>query len=199
MAEKKDLRVTKSKQAIRKALLELIKEKGYANVTITDIANRAMINRKTFYMHYETKDDLYYELLNDIINTISKDKVLIRLSGLSNTEQRDLLTNTLTQIKENKDIINILMSDNTNLSFTEMLKQQLINDLILKTSKELECKNTLFTFELLSEAYFSIFILIIKWWINTDNISTDTVLDMILDFFSKKPLELLGLNFENNI
>ncbi|MCD7904620.1 MAG: TetR/AcrR family transcriptional regulator [Clostridiales bacterium] len=70
MANKTDLRVIKSEKAIRDAFLELIKEKGYANITITDISNRAMINRKTFYMHYDSKEALYDTLVNEFMKTL---------------------------------------------------------------------------------------------------------------------------------
>ena len=55
---KQDLRVIKTKMAIRHAFLELIEVNGYSKVNVTDIVEKAMINRNTFYLHYLDKEDL---------------------------------------------------------------------------------------------------------------------------------------------
>lgn len=63
--KKEDLRIIKTKQSIKESFIELVKEKGYNKVSVTDIVNKANINRNTFYFHYEDKEDLIKQLLND--------------------------------------------------------------------------------------------------------------------------------------
>jgi AcrR family transcriptional regulator len=63
--KKEDLRIIKTKQSIKDSFIELVKEKGYNKVSVTDIVNKANINRNTFYLHYEDKEDLIKQLLND--------------------------------------------------------------------------------------------------------------------------------------
>ena len=65
MDKKEDLRVIKTKQLIKDCFLELIEEKGYSKVTITDITKKAMINRNTFYLHYIDKEDLIDKIVLD--------------------------------------------------------------------------------------------------------------------------------------
>lgn len=43
----------RSKALIRKALLDLLEEKSFDKITITDVAKRADVNRGTFYLHYK--------------------------------------------------------------------------------------------------------------------------------------------------
>lgn len=198
MPRKTDLRVIKSKKAIKDAFLQLIKEKNYGNITITDIANKAMINRKTFYMHYETKENLYNEITDELLEEITPPIVYEGIHSLKGKDQRAAVTHLLLKIKENKDVFEILINDNTNQEFITKLKKKLINELFFRSHIDLTDKDTLFTFDLLSEAYFSLFKVIIQWWANTEGISTDYVIDMILEFFSKKPLELLGIDFDSN-
>lgn len=50
MDQKTDKRVIKTKHAIYKAFVELLNEKDINQITITDVAKRANINRKTFYI-----------------------------------------------------------------------------------------------------------------------------------------------------
>lgn len=62
MKNQDDPRVKRTKQLIQQAFAELIKEKGFDAVTIQDIAQRATINRTTFYAHYSDKYILLDEL-----------------------------------------------------------------------------------------------------------------------------------------
>ena len=62
---KQDLRVVKTKTLIKNSFLELIEEKGYSKVSVTDIVDKAMINRNTFYLHYLDKEDLINEMISE--------------------------------------------------------------------------------------------------------------------------------------
>jgi AcrR family transcriptional regulator len=53
-----DLRVRRTRKLLKSALIELTIEKGFAAVTVQDIADRAMVNRATFYRHCLDKYDL---------------------------------------------------------------------------------------------------------------------------------------------
>ena len=66
---KSDLRVIKTKRAIHTAFAELLTEKDMDDITVTDIASRAIINRKTFYNNYRGVYELVDELENEVIRT----------------------------------------------------------------------------------------------------------------------------------
>jgi AcrR family transcriptional regulator len=53
-----DPRVRRTQEYLREALIELVLEEGYQDITIKDLADRACVNRSTFYLHYQDKDDL---------------------------------------------------------------------------------------------------------------------------------------------
>ena len=56
---KSDRRVQRTRELLQKALMDLIGERGYDAITIQDIADRANIGRTTFYLHYNSKDELF--------------------------------------------------------------------------------------------------------------------------------------------
>lgn len=64
--KKEDLRVIKTKRAIRQAFEGMICEMDYEQITIKELVERAEINRKTFYLHYESIDALLEELQDEI-------------------------------------------------------------------------------------------------------------------------------------
>ncbi len=56
---KTDRRVERTRGLLQKALIELISERGYDAITIQDIVDRAKVGRTTFYLHYNSKDELF--------------------------------------------------------------------------------------------------------------------------------------------
>ncbi len=60
-----DRRVRRSRRQLAQALLDLIAEKGYEAITIQEIADRADLNRATFYLHFASKEDLLIAALRD--------------------------------------------------------------------------------------------------------------------------------------
>lgn len=57
-----DLRVKRTIESIRKSFEELICEKDYEKITVRELCDRAMINKKTFYNYYPSIDDLLAEM-----------------------------------------------------------------------------------------------------------------------------------------
>jgi len=64
-----DRRYVKTENAIQNAFLSLIVEKEYSQIRVTDIVNRANIGRKTFYLHYESKEDVLASIRNNLFQT----------------------------------------------------------------------------------------------------------------------------------
>lgn len=64
--KKNDLRVFKTKRAIKETFKILILEKNYEDITVKELTDRAEINKKTFYRYYASLDDLLLETQNEI-------------------------------------------------------------------------------------------------------------------------------------
>ena len=75
---KMDRRTRYTRQIIRDTLLELMGEKGFSHVTVTEVCKRAELNRGTFYLHYldlnDVLDDIFTELMSE--TTCALDHVL---------------------------------------------------------------------------------------------------------------------------
>ena len=65
---KSDRRVQRTRELLQKSLIELIDEQGYDGITIQDIADRANVARTTFYVHYNSKDDLFMSCHEAIVS-----------------------------------------------------------------------------------------------------------------------------------
>lgn len=67
---KVDRRVLKTQESLKKALIELMTEKSFDDITIRDLADRANVNRGTIYLHYLDKFDLLDRLIDEHINVL---------------------------------------------------------------------------------------------------------------------------------
>ena len=61
--ESLDRRQQRTRRLLKAALISLILERGYDDLTIQDITDRADVRRATFYLHYATKDELLAQVL----------------------------------------------------------------------------------------------------------------------------------------
>ena len=65
-SENEDRRVRKTKRVLKNALTELILEKGYEEVSVQEVIDRADVGRTSFYSHFRSKEDLLRQNLDDL-------------------------------------------------------------------------------------------------------------------------------------
>ncbi len=65
MTEKVDRRVLRSRRMLADALLALVTEKPFGEITVQDIADRADMNRATFYLHFHSREELLLSALTE--------------------------------------------------------------------------------------------------------------------------------------
>ena len=114
---------------MNEALILLLEKKEYSFITIKEICEKAGVNRSTFYLHYETMDDLLSETIEYIGKKIHKkfnNKVLDKRT-IKNSKLEDLYLVTpeyllpyLEFLRENKAIYKIAYSQ------PNVLKEQYI-------------------------------------------------------------------------
>ncbi|MGW8459804.1 TetR family transcriptional regulator [Bacillus atrophaeus] len=66
-----DPRVIRTRQLIKNAFVELLEEMDLQKITVNRLAERATINRVTFYLHYRDIPDMLEKMADDMIEDIS--------------------------------------------------------------------------------------------------------------------------------
>ena len=126
--KKDDLRIRKTKAAIKDALYQLAAEKNFQEISVMDIAQRAMINRSTFYLHYKDKDALLDALSQEVLEDMKPIAESISEESLRNCaktgEPFPHFTQILTYIRENPAFFQLILGSNKKASFYLELSQE---------------------------------------------------------------------------
>ena len=173
MEQKTDRRVIKTKHAIYKAFVELLNEKDVNQITITDIAKKANINRKTFYNYYSDA----YEVMEEIEN-LTVEAFINNMGTVEFTNMADFLTEIFIKFTEtvNKDLefFNLLFKTN-NRSFLIVKIVEALKEYVQKRieeSNELDMRR----FEVVSNFYLSgVLSVYMNWFMNNYDQSIEEI------------------------
>ena len=173
MEQKTDRRVIKTKHAIYKAFVELLNEKDVNQITITDIAKKANINRKTFYNYYSDA----YEVMEEIEN-LTVEAFINNMGTVEFTKMADFLTESFIKFTEtvNKDLefFNLLFKTN-NRSFLIVKIVEALKEYVQKRieeSNELDMRR----FEVVSNFYLSgVLSVYMNWFMNNYDQSIEEI------------------------
>lgn len=69
-SRKIDRRVMKTKNALFEAFDRLTREKDYGKISVSELAREADIDRKTFYLHYSSIEDMVDDRVTEIVENI---------------------------------------------------------------------------------------------------------------------------------
>lgn len=121
MKKEPDLRIRKTRVAIRNALFSLASEKSFDEISVMDISDRAMINRSTFYLHYKDKDTLLNAISGEILeemkpfaDTITRETVL---AFVEDGTPFPHLIQIMTYIKENPAFFQLVLHSSHKYTF----------------------------------------------------------------------------------
>ncbi len=110
---KADLRITKSETAIEHAFLELVEEKGFENIHIVDVANKAQVNRNTIYLRYGTKEDIISAIVEKLFEEqLSQlDREMVLKTRTSRKAIQNMFKSIFTVLSKEIDIYRIILTD----------------------------------------------------------------------------------------
>jgi len=102
--KKEDLRVRRTYKLLSQALMSLLLEKSFEEIFVTDICERAMVHRTTFYKHFEDKFHLLDFCVKELINTFEEETKVLKSSGTMKDYYMGLIRKSLMYMMDNKKL-----------------------------------------------------------------------------------------------
>ena len=108
-------RQNRTKDHLKLALIELIKEIGYHSVTVKNIVNRAAYNRSTFYTHYVDKIELVDDLMSTMLQGLEASVGTAYYPGqkLQTSKLNEPSFNIITYIYKNRHFFELINYEDT--------------------------------------------------------------------------------------
>lgn len=140
-----DLRVKKTKNAIINAFLVIRAKKPLERITVKELADKAMINKATFYLHYrdiyDLSETLENELFENVFNSIEHPDAVISAPDVFVKELLDGFT-------ANRTLIDIIFSNDRSNILVDRIESKLKSFIFEKNPqyKDVDEINVLLTY-----------------------------------------------------
>ena len=132
-----DRRITRSKRALRGALIALIEERGLDAITVNDLCERADLNRGTFYNHFHDKENLLTTLENEVLaevallqarmqNVTLGDMLAFRVAG----RPVPVLVDLFEYMRDESDFLRAVLGSGGDVRFGPRLREAVCENLV---------------------------------------------------------------------
>ncbi|OUO88641.1 TetR family transcriptional regulator [Gordonibacter sp. An230] len=196
-----DRRITKSKRALRDALIALMEERGFDALSVGDLCARADLNRGTFYNHFRDKDALLAALEDEVVADLDRlqermqDLTVRKLLGYrARKRPLPLLVDLFDYLREQGDFLHAVLGPGGDVRFGPRLRDAVCTNLIQSILHE-RYRNNPEPFVQYYVAFFaSAYLGVIQRWIETGMRESSEEMALIaMRLFFIKPGESITL------
>lgn len=176
MSKKKlDRRIVRTKRMIRDAFTELMEEKGFEAITVSDLTEKADINRGTFYLHYKDKYDLLEQSEEEIFEEI--EIIAKEAWAIINQDHRGNLpigmplpfvVRLFEYLEENFAFMKVILGPNGDPAFQARLKEVIKERMFQKFYQHINSENLIVPLDYLSAYISSAHLGAIQHWLKND-------------------------------
>ncbi len=180
MTDKTDLRIIKTNKVLFDALLQLMKEKTFEEIKVSDICNKALVNRSTFYAHFNDKYELLVAMLEEtklnLLNSLKKNDNNI------NTKQyfREMCELLLTHIEDKRNVYTEILVNNRNSILMDIIFDAANKDISERIENDKSIISNKVPIEIISKFYLGAIVSIGAEWIRNNNKYTK---EQLLEYF----------------
>ena len=178
MEEKTDLRIIKTKNNLYQTLEDLMKEYSFEEIKVSDICAKALINRSTFYSHYNDKYELLAEYVDNKKELLAYE--LSKNSNIKNTKEYyiEMIRLLLDYVEEKKDTYLKIMIKNKNSIIMDIIYDTASKDVIKHINEE--SSNGKVPSTVISNFYIgAIFNVCIDWLTHSNKYTKEDILNYI--------------------
>ncbi|MEE4194656.1 MAG: TetR/AcrR family transcriptional regulator [Anaerolineae bacterium] len=163
-------RKIRTRKQLEQAAKELVIEKGYDDVTIQDIVDRADLGRGTFYLHFQDKEEAIWSLIE---REIHEEKVLVHHFA---TEQPGVVTlqaafaNIFRHADQHRDLYTVMLGSKGSSALTNRVQDWLADDFYQEIEHfSLTQNHKSVPLNIVAQIITGALTRLIMWWLNTDN------------------------------
>ncbi|MBC7809778.1 MAG: TetR/AcrR family transcriptional regulator [Burkholderiales bacterium] len=163
-----DRRTIRTRQWLRDSLLALIVEKGYEDITVQDITERADLRRATFYLHYRNKEDLLLTTLQVMFDAlVSEIEPTMRGDLLAGKSQIASFLVTFRHVEQNAALYRILLNSPGAVVVTKRIRDYIVGQ-IHRTLRAVPPQTLPMPPDILAHYVAGVELTLIAWWLENE-------------------------------
>lgn len=128
MNNKLDLRIIKTDNAIYNALIDLLKEKTFEEIKVSDICSKALVNRSTFYSHFNDKYELFSSLIDNLRKSLENELKAIDEDNIKDY-YLEMIKVVLDHIEGKQEIYKSILFNNRNSIILDIIYDTVRNEI----------------------------------------------------------------------
>ena len=131
MAQKKeDLRIRRTHKLLCDAMLELLEQTSYDNISVVDICDKAMVHRATFYKHFADKNEFMEYVTRVKLREFYDMNAKVHISTDLNNAYYEIINNVLTFVEMNRSMLKLSINSSSNSSFIDSLHKIIYEEFV---------------------------------------------------------------------
>ena len=198
MARRLDRRVQRTRKLLREALMALILEEGYDDISIQDITEKANLGRATFYLHFKDKDELLLEVIDEFIKDF-----LQQVPQLSQAQWRLDDSKAIEKLfdfaADHYDLYRIMIIGSGGITASRQLQRTMADNIRDCIDEEMETLGVdpIISQDFIANHFAGSLLGTIYWWLDNDLPYTVEEMAEMFQIINKQDRDtLMGLNSE---
>jgi AcrR family transcriptional regulator len=166
-----DLRVRRTYKFLWDALKSLMLERDFESITVTEICERAMVHRTTFYKHYEDKHGLLFHGIRDELTALFEavDEHVAKTTG---ADTHAPLIAVLEHVSRRVGFYRLMLKDDGFSQFSTLLRNAIAERLERNLSHVKQ--NLTMPITLHAQIAAAAIVRMIAWWLENDCLNSPT-------------------------
>lgn len=197
MAEKTDRRKARTRQLLYEALMALLQEKSVDLITVTDIAERADVNRGTFYLHYRDVGDMLQQLKDGVFDSVrscvEQLDVTEAMQYIDRDEPYPVSVRIFEELIRHGEFLRLMLGPQGDLAFARRLRELFVSRIHAKLQGLSPDSKTIPTDYLVSYIASANFGLVMHWLDTGRTLSPEQMARMMVNLMNYGPLVSGGI------
>lgn len=180
-----DIRVRRTYNQLTEALIKLLAQKSFDDLTVLEICNQANVHRATFYKHFVDKHDFLNRCFKMKLAELDFEKSDNNFSIEQMKENcMKMIEKVISFIEENKEFVFCVSSEHYSSSFTNSLSDAIADFIIEQIRSKASFSEKLgYNLQLMAYYYAGAIVSLTRWWSTSKNVCSKR---MFLEFAKRK-------------
>lgn len=169
MEEKVDLRIQRTYKLLTDALVAMLSEQQFEDISVRELCQRAMVRPATFYKHFGDKYELFTFVIKELQRQFHRDNAVEYDPKRPQTYYAGMIDQTFCFVDQNKAMVTSVIKGGSSHILLSILSEQIEAD-VLREFREDEKRGAILPGKpaLLTPLFTGALIYLVKWWVMHD-------------------------------